>query len=315
MRALVTGSLGFAGTHLCAHLRESGDEVFGVDRDDGDLTRPEIAARLVGAHRPEVVYHLAGAANVGESWRDPVGTWEANATATLHLLEAARTHDVRRVLLVSSADVYGTVTEDELPLDEDSPVRPTSPYASSKLAAEQVALQAWLGHGVETIRVRAFNHVGPGQSPGFVAPGLATAIARNELTGDTEIPIGNLSPRRDFTDVRDIARAYRLLMEHGEPGDLYCVCSGQDISIRELADTLVGMASRPMELVTDPDRYRPVDIPVLRGSNAKIHAATGWSPSFSIAETLGDLLDECRARARSDVASHGNPTNTPRSNA
>lgn len=315
MRALVTGSLGFAGTHLCAHLRESGDEVFGVDRDDGDLTRPEIAARLIGAHRPEVVYHLAGAANVGESWRDPVGTWEANATATLHLLEAARTHDVRRVLLVSSADVYGTVIEDELPLDEASPVRPTSPYASSKLAAEQVALQAWLGHGVETIRVRAFNHVGPGQSPGFVAPGLATAIARNELTGDTEIPIGNLSPRRDFTDVRDIARAYRLLMADGEPGDLYCVCSGQDISIQQLADTLVGMASRPMELVTDPDRYRPVDIPVLRGSNAKIHAATGWSPSFSIAETLGDLLDECRARARSDVASHGNPTNTPRSNA
>lgn len=313
MRALVTGSLGFAGTHLCAHLREAGDDVIGIDRDDGDLTRPETAARLVAAHRPEVVYHLAGAANVGESWRDPVGTWESNATATLYLLEAARTHDVQRVLLVSSADVYGTVTEDELPLDEASPVRPTSPYAASKLAAEQVARQAWLGHGLETIRVRAFNHVGPGQSPGFVAPGLATAIARNELTGDTEIPIGNLSPRRDFTDVRDVARAYRLLMEQGEPGDLYCVCSGRDIAIQELADTLVAMATTPMRLVTDPDRYRPVDIPVLRGSNAKIHAATGWSPSFSIADTLGDLLDECRARARSDVATHGNPTSTPRS--
>jgi GDP-4-dehydro-6-deoxy-D-mannose reductase len=310
MRALVTGSLGFAGTHLCAHLREAGDEVVGTDRDDGDLTHPETAARLVGAHRPEVIYHLAGAANVGESWRDPVGTWEANATATLYLLEAARTHDVRRVLLVSSADVYGTVTEDELPLDEDSPVRPTSPYAASKLAAEQVARQAWLGRGLETIRVRAFNHVGPGQSPGFVAPGLATAIARNELSGDTEIPIGNLSPRRDFTDVRDVARAYRLLMDQGEPGEMYCVCSGRDIAIQELADTLVGMATSPMELVTDPDRYRPVDIPVLRGSNAKIHAATGWSPSFSIADTLGDLLDECRARARSDVATH---KSTPRS--
>ncbi|MFP5578026.1 MAG: GDP-mannose 4,6-dehydratase [Acidimicrobiia bacterium] len=315
MRALVTGSLGFAGTHLCAHLRDSGDDVVGIDRDDGDLTHPETAARLVGVHRPEVIYHLAGAANVGESWRDPVSTWEANATATLYLLEAARTHDVRRVLLVSSADVYGTVTEDELPLDEESPVRPTSPYAASKLAAEQVARQAWLGHGLETIRVRAFNHVGPGQSPGFVAPGLATAIARNELTGDTEIPIGNLTPRRDFTDVRDVARAYRLLMDQGEPGDLYCVCSGRDIAIQELADTLVAMAATPMTLVTDPDRYRPVDIPVLRGSNAKIHAATGWSPSFSIADTLGDLLDECRARARSDVATHGTPKSTPRSSA
>jgi GDP-4-dehydro-6-deoxy-D-mannose reductase len=315
MRALVTGSLGFAGTHLRAHLREAGDHVIGLDRDDGDLTDPETAPRLVGAHRPEVIYHLAGAANVGESWRDPVGTWEANATATLYLLEAARTHDVRRVLIVSSAEVYGTVTEDELPLDEHSPVRPTSPYAASKLAAEQVARQAWLGHGLETIRVRAFNHVGPGQSPGFVAPGLATTIARNELTGDTDIPIGNLTPRRDFTDVRDVARAYRLLMDHGEPGEMYCVCSGRDIAIQELADTLVGMAETSMNLVTDPDRYRPVDIPVLRGCNAKINAATGWSPSFSIADTLGDLLDECRVRARSDIATHGNPTNTPRSSA
>lgn len=312
MRALVTGSLGFAGTHLCAHLREAGDEVIGLDRDDGDLTDPRTAHRLLAAHRPEVVYHLAGAANVAQSWRDPVGTWEANATATLYLLEAARTLDVRRVLLVSSAEVYGTVTEDELPLDEDSPVRPASPYAASKLAAEQLARQAWIGHGLETVRVRAFNHVGPGQSPGFVAPALATAIARNELSGDTEIPIGNLTPRRDFTDVRDVARAYRLLMEHGEAGDVYCVCSGRDIAIQELADTLVGMAAAPMELVTDADRYRPVDIPVLRGSNAKIHAATGWAPSYTITDTLGDLLDECRARARSDIASHGNPR-TPRS--
>ncbi len=302
MRALVTGSLGFAGTHLCAHLRARGDVVIGTDRDDGDLTDPATAERLFAAHRPEVVYHLAGAANVGASWRDPVGTWEANATATLHLLEAARAHGVRRVLVVSSADVYGTVTEDELPLDEDSPVRPTSPYAASKLAAEQVARQAWLGHGLETIRVRAFNHIGPGQDPGFVAPAIATAIARNERTGGTEIPIGNLSPRRDFTDVRDVARAYRLLMELGEPGELYTVCSGVDLAIQELADTLVGMAEHPMALVTDPDRYRPVDIPVLRGSNARIAAATGWAPELGIADTLADLLAECRLRVAANDA-------------
>ncbi len=314
MRALVTGSHGFAGTHLCVHLREAGDEVIAVDRDDGDLTDPDSAPRLFAAHRPEVVYHLAGAANVGASWRDPVGTWEANATATLHLLEAARTHGVRRVLIVSSADVYGTVTEDELPLDEGSPTRPTSPYAASKLAAEELARQAWLGHGLETVRVRAFNHVGPGQAPGFVAPALATAIAHNELSGETEIPIGNLSARRDFTDVRDVARAYRLLMTQADPGDVYTVCSGTDIAIQELADTLVGMATRPMTLVTDPDRYRPVDIPVLRGSNAKIHAATGWSPSYPIAETLGDLLDECRRRARAATSSEGTATQGARSN-
>ena len=287
MRALVTGSLGFAGTHLCAHLRSSGDEVIGVDRDDADLTEPDAAARLFKAHEPEVVYHLAGAADVARSWRDPIGTWAANATATLYLLEAARAHGVRRVLVVSSADVYGTVTEDELPLAEGSPVRPTSPYAASKLAAEQVARQAWLGHG---------------QSPAFVAPALATAIAHNELTGETEIPTGNLTPRRDFTDVRDVARAYRGLMADGEAGDVYCVCSGEAIAIQDLADRLLALTDSPMELVTDPSRHRPVDIPVLRGDSTKLREATGWQPTHSIDDTLRDLLDECRTRTRADIA-------------
>lgn len=305
VRALVTGSLGFAGTHLCAHLRESGDEVLGLDRDDADLTQSGAADRVLATHRPDVVYHLAGAADVGASWRDPIGTWEANATATLYLLEAARAHGVRRVLVVSSADVYGAVTQDELPLSEDSPLRPTSPYAASKLAAEQVAVQAWLGHGLETIRVRAFNHIGPGQRASFVAPAIATAIAENELTGAHEIPIGNLSPRRDFTDVRDVARAYRLLMAEGSPGEVYCVCSGRDVEIQELADALVAMAETPMTLVQDPDRYRPVDIPVLRGSSERLRRETGWEPRHSITDTLGDLLAECRVRARSDIATQG----------
>ncbi len=318
VRALVTGSLGFAGTHLCAHLRASGDEVIGLDRDDADLTLPDAADRMLHAHEPEVIYHLAGAADVGRSWRDPVGTWEANATATLYLLEAARAHGVRRVLVVSSADVYGTVTEDELPLDESSPERPTSPYAASKLAAEQLARQAWLGHGLETIRVRAFNHIGPGQRADFVAPALATTIARNEITGGREIPTGNLSAQRDFTDVRDVARAYRLLMEHGEAGDLYTVCSGEAIAIHDLAERLLAMTDASMELVTDPDRHRPVDIPVLRGDNTKLRAITGWSPQHTIEDTLRDLLDECRTRARADIArqgaaSHGSATQANRS--
>ncbi|WP_436792957.1 GDP-mannose 4,6-dehydratase [Actinospongicola halichondriae] len=310
MRALVTGSLGFAGTHLCAHLREQGDVVIGVDRDDADLTDPSAAERLLSSHQPEVVYHLAGAADVGASWRDPVGTWEANATASLYLLEAARTLGVRRVLLVSSADVYGAVQEEDLPLDESSPLRPTSPYAASKVAAEQVARQAWLGHGLETIRVRAFNHIGPGQRPDFVAPAIATAIAQNELSGSSEIAIGDLSPRRDFTDVRDVVRAYRLLMAHGSPGDVYCVCSGRAIAIQDLADTLVAMAEAPMHLRTDPDRLRPVDIPVLRGSNQKLQDTTGWTPAYSIDETLADLMAESRLRVRSDIATQ-NPRTTP----
>ncbi len=298
MRALVTGSLGFAGTHLCAHLREQGDEVIGVDRDDADLARAGAAQRVLAAHRPEVVYHLAGAADVGASWRDPIGTWEANATATLYLLEAARSLGVRRVLVVSSADVYGVVREDELPLDEASPLRPTSPYAASKLAAEQIARQAWLGHGLETVRVRAFNHIGPGQRPDFVASAIASAIAQNEQSGESEIPIGDLSPRRDFTDVRDVVRAYRLLMARAEPGEVYCVCSGEAIAVQQLADTLVGMAELPMTLRTDPERLRPIDIPVLRGSNDRLRETTGWRPTIPMEQTLADLLEESRLRVR-----------------
>lgn len=308
MRALVTGSLGFAGTHLCQHLAEAGDDVVGVDRDDADLTDPSATARVVAAHRPEVVYHLAGAADVGASWRDPVGTWAANATATLHLLEAARAHGARRVLVVSSADVYGMVQPEDLPLTEESEVRPTSPYAASKLAAEQLARQAWLGHGLETVRVRAFNHIGPGQRPDFVAPSIATSIAQNEQTGATEIPIGDLSPRRDFTDVRDVVRAYRLLMAHGTPGDVYCVCSGRDLAIQDLADILVGLAETPIELRRDPDRLRPVDIPALLGSSDKIRSATGWQPEYAIHDTLADLMTESRLRVRSDIATQGTRT-------
>jgi GDP-4-dehydro-6-deoxy-D-mannose reductase len=305
VRALVTGSLGFAGTHLCAHLKGSGDQVVGIDRSDGDLTVPDVSDRLLAAHRPEVIYHLAGAADVGRSWRDPVGTWEANATATLYLLEAARAHGVSRVLVVSSADVYGTVDESELPLHEDSPVRPTSPYAASKLAAEQLARQAWLGHGLETIRVRAFNHIGPGQRADFVAAALATTIARNELTGGHEVPAGNLTPQRDFTDVRDVARAYRLLMLHGEAGELYTLCSGEATAVQELADRLLAMTESPMELVTDPARHRPVDIPVLLGDSSRLRATTGWAPTFTIDDTLRDLLADCRKRARAESATQG----------
>ena len=309
MRALVTGSLGFAGTHLCQHLADAGDEVVGVDRGDADLTDQSATERVVAAHRPEVVYHLAGAADVGASWRDPVGTWAANATATLHLLEAARAHGTRRVLIVSSADVYGRVQAADLPLTEESEVRPTSPYAASKLAAEQLAHQAWLGHGLETIRVRAFNHIGPGQRPDFVAPAIATAIAQNEQTGSTVVPIGDLSPRRDFTDVRDVVRAYRLLMTSGTPGDVYCVCSGRDLAIQDLADLLVGMAETPIELRREADRLRPVDIPVLLGSNRKIQDATGWQPEHDIVATLTDLLTESRLRVRADMATQGTRSN------
>jgi GDP-4-dehydro-6-deoxy-D-mannose reductase len=297
MRALVTGSSGFAGRHLVAHLEAVGDAVSGLDRSEGvDLTNDRAVATALDATRPEVVYHLAGFSDVGASWKQPREAFDANAIGTMNLLRAAESAGVRRVVVVGSADVYGTVDEHELPLTETQPVRPMSPYAASKLAAEALAQQAWWGHGLETIVVRAFNHLGPGQSPRFVAAGIADRVARNEVEGRSEVEVGNLTPRRDFTDVRDVVRAYRLLVLAGRPGEVYHVCSGTDVSIADLAERLVALAATPMTLVADPDLQRPVDLPVLRGDNAKLRAATGWEPTFELQDTLSDLLDDARRR-------------------
>ena len=298
MKALVTGASGFVGCHLVAHLKASGDEVIGVDREsDGvDITDAAALGRLFDEIRPEAVYHLAGWADVGGSWKAPVEAFRVNAEGTLNVLLAAATAGVGRVLAVSSADVYGIVTADELPLTEDSPLRPASPYAASKVAADYLGLQAWLGRQLPVIRVRAFNHLGPGQTDKFVAPALASRVARAERDGGHVLTVGDLSPRRDFTDVRDVVRAYRLLMESGEPGEVYNVCSGVDLAVQDLADQLIAQSRTPLRLEVDPDLLRPVELPVLRGSHDRLTAATGWEPEIPIAQTLIDLLEDWRTR-------------------
>jgi GDP-4-dehydro-6-deoxy-D-mannose reductase len=302
LRALVTGGSGFVGHHLVAHLVALGDEVMTCDRaplpggEVLDITDAEATGELVARLQPEVIYHLAGWADVGGSWRAPVEAFRANAEGTLNVLQAATDVGVDRVLAVSSADVYGAVSEAELPLTEESALRPASPYAASKVAADFLALQAWLGRRLPVLRVRAFNHLGPGQTDKFVAPALASRIARNEVEGGEVITIGNLSARRDFTDVRDVVRAYRLLVEHGEPGEVYNVCSGRDVAVQELADDLLAMARRPMRFEPDPELLRPVDVPVLRGDHARLTKATGWEPEIPLSQTLTDLLDDWRTR-------------------
>jgi GDP-4-dehydro-6-deoxy-D-mannose reductase len=299
MRALVTGAHGFVGTHLVRHLTEAGDEVTGLDRHSAravDITDADATREAVADAAPEVVYHLAGWANVGTSWAHPVEVFQANAVGTLHVLLACRDAGVRRVLVVGSADLYGKVEPDELPLTETSPLRPTSPYAASKAAAEDLALQAHLGFELETVCARPFNHLGPGQSEGFVAPGLAARIARAERDGQRSIPVGNLSARRDFTDVRDVVRAYRLMIERAAPGEVYNVCSGVDVSIDDLATRLLGLAGGDLELETDPELLRPVDLPVLRGDATKLTEATGWTPEIPLEQTLSDLLADMRRR-------------------
>jgi GDP-4-dehydro-6-deoxy-D-mannose reductase len=296
--ALVTGASGFVGRHLVAHLTESGDEVIGIDRatDGVDITDATAVAEVIDRIRPSVIYHLAGWADVGGSWRAPVEAFRANAEGTLNVLGAATEAGVERVLSVSSADVYGIVAPDELPLTEDSPLRPASPYAASKVAADFLGLQAWLGRQLPVLRVRAFNHLGPGQTDKFVAPALASRIARAERDGGDVLEVGDLSARRDFTDVRDVVRAYRLLIEHGEPGEVYNVCSGVDLAVQDLADELLALATVPLRFVTDGALLRPVELPVLRGSHDRLSAATGWEPAIPMATTLADLLADWRAR-------------------
>jgi GDP-4-dehydro-6-deoxy-D-mannose reductase len=293
----VTGALGFVGRHLVDHLRAEGDDVIGIDRDDVDiLDRSGLIEVIVDAH-PDAVYHLAGQADVGGSWATPVETFRANAEGSLNVLDGARKAGADRVLAVISADVYGNVTAADLPIEESSPLRPVTPYGASKAAADALALQAHLGHGDGVIRVRPFNHLGPGQSDRFAASAFASRIASNERTGEREVHVGNLTPRRDVTDVRDVVRAYRMLVEHGTPGDVYNVCSGRDIAMGEIAETLVSMAETPMDLVVDPELQRLVDLPVLRGDNHRLQIATGWEQTIPLEQTLRDVLDDWRDRS------------------
>jgi GDP-4-dehydro-6-deoxy-D-mannose reductase len=294
MRAYVTGAAGFVGRHLAEHLERAGDEVIRVD-SDVDVTDADAVHRSLGAAAPDVVYHLAGLAHVGRSWSDPVATFTVNALGTLNVLEgAAACSTPPRVITVSSAEVYGTAGA--TPVTEEAPMRPVTPYAASKAAAELVALQAFLGRHLPVVRVRPFNHVGAGQSPDFVVSALARRIVEAEQTGSGVVSVGNLDAERDFTDVRDVVRAYRLLAVSGQAGEVYNVASGRARSVRSVADQLVALAARPVDLVTDPALMRPSDVPVFVGDATRLREATGWEPEVPLEETLSDVLDDWRAR-------------------
>jgi GDP-4-dehydro-6-deoxy-D-mannose reductase len=290
MRALITGGKGFVGQWLATHLKDGGDEVVVIDVET-DVADGAALRKVVNEARPEAIYHLAAMTHVGESWENPSEVLRVNVLGTAELLAAARTLEHSpRVLVVSSAEVYGVVQPADLPLREDAPTGPATPYAASKLAAEAFALQAWRGYRQPVMVVRPFNHIGPGQSPNFAVPALAKRIVEAKKSGATSLRVGTLTTRRDFTDVRDVVVAYRLLMEHGTPGTIYNVCSGRDVAISDVADDLLKLAGAQLELVTDPDLVRPVDVPVLRGDAGLLHSATGWSPSIPLATTLADVL-------------------------
>jgi GDP-4-dehydro-6-deoxy-D-mannose reductase len=310
VKSLVTGAGGFVGRHLIEHLTAIGDDVVAVDRATGpDLLDQQGWIDRFTDQRPEVVYHLAGRSDVGASWQEPTATIATNVLGTTSVLEAARRAGSDRVVVISSADVYGPVGPDELPLTEDRQLRPRSPYGASKQAAEDVALQYQRGHGLDVVVVRPFNHIGPGQSPRFAAAAFAEQIAEAELseTGSPHsLRHGNLTARRDLTDVRDVVRAYRLLADKGQPGEIYNVCSHRAVAMSDLLDSLLTLTAAPVVPETDPSLLRPVEVPVLCGSFAKLQAATGWQPTIELGQTLRDVLDDARDRRRGRLpAPHG----------
>ena len=305
MRVLVTGATGFVGHHLVDHLAAAGDEVV---ISEAEITDPEVLEADFCDGGLDAVYHLAAQADVHASFADPAGTVRVNVEGTLNVLDAAHRSGARRVVVVSSADVYGRVDPSSLPVGETAPLRPVTPYGASKAAAEMLCVQAGMGRGLDVIRARAFNHLGPGQSDRFIASALASRIAANERTGAEVVSVGNLQTRRDFTDVRDVVRAYRLLAARGASGEAYNVCRGVSFDIGELAEALIARASHPMRLAADDELLRPVDVPEIRGDPGKLHDTTGWRPEVPLEQTLDDLLDYWRC-----VAAQSEHTGGPKS--
>jgi GDP-4-dehydro-6-deoxy-D-mannose reductase len=300
MRAAITGARGFVGRHLAAHLTARGDEVVELDLDGAralDVTDHDAVVARVAAERPDAVYHLAARSHVGESWAAGDALTRVNVGGTRAVVDACVRAGVHRVLVVGSAEQYGAVHDDELPIRESTALRPITPYGETKAAAEQVALAAHREHGLGVVCARAFNHTGPGQPSAFLVPGLAARIAAAERSGADEIVLGNGDPVRDFSDVRDVVRAYALLVDRGTPGEAYNVCSGRGVRVGDLAAELVARANRPLRLATDGTLVRPVDVPVMVGNAAKLTAATGWSPALDLARTLDDVLAAARATA------------------
>jgi GDP-4-dehydro-6-deoxy-D-mannose reductase len=294
VRALITGGQGFVGRHLAQHLRHAGDDVVVADREV-DVTDPAALSRTLTHAHPEVIYHLAAMTSVAESWQRPAEFTRVNVLGTAYLLDAAfAVAPEARVVVVSSAEVYGIVREEQLPLREESATAPANPYSTSKLESEMVARDAVRHRHQRVVIARPFNHIGPGQSTSFVVPALVRRMLEATAQGRHFIMVGDLSTRRDFSDVRDVVRAYRLLGEWGRAGEAYNVASGHDVALSDVADEIRRRINPRLEMLVDPELLRPVEVPVSRGSFEKLHEATGWEPVITLGESLDDVVASAR---------------------
>ncbi|SFE86306.1 GDPmannose 4,6-dehydratase [Paenibacillus algorifonticola] len=308
MRALITGITGFAGGYLANHLKLLGYEVFGTTSKSinktsrislvNQWTTEKEIIDLLNEIQPDYVYHLAGLSNVKESWDDKISVVSTNTNLTIKLLEAARKSSVSnhvKILTVGSSEEYGRVADPTVPINEGDALQPMNPYGVSKAAVSYLAKQYFTAYGLKVIHARSFNHIGPGQRLGFVVSDFASQIVQIEHKQQEKIlRVGNLDAKRDFTDVRDIVRAYHLLLESDACGEIFNVCSGKPISISDLIQKLLELSTVEIELQLDQSRMRPNDIPFYIGNNNKLKELTGWRPQIAVETTLLDVLEYLR---------------------
>ncbi|MCH9651118.1 MAG: GDP-mannose 4,6-dehydratase [Deltaproteobacteria bacterium] len=316
-RALITGITGFAGSHLADYLlAEHPDvEVFGIYRwrsrmeniehldskirlREADLRDYTSLHQVLDEVRPSYIFHLAAQSYVPSSWRAPTETLTTNVSGQTHLFEAIRALEIDPVVQIAcSSEEYGLVKPEETPITELNPLRPLSPYAVSKVAQDLLGYQYFQSYGLKAIRTRGFNHTGPRRGPVFVASNFSQQIASIEAgLREPVISVGNLTAIRDFTDVRDMVRAYWLAVTRGKPGEAYNIASGHGITIQELLDRLLAMSTVKVEVREDPERLRPSDVEILVGDSSKFRGDTGWEPQITLEQTLSDLLDYWRKR-------------------
>ena len=315
-RVLVTGVTGFAGSHLVDYMLTRGDcEIFGIQRWrsrteniehfadritllECDLRDASSTRDTLESVRPDWIFHLAAQSFVPTSWSAPTESLTTNILGQVNLFEAVRRLGLGcRIQLACSSEEYGMVYPDEVPIRETNPLRPLSPYAVSKVTQDLLGYQYWMSWKVDSVRTRGFNHEGPRRGPVFVASDFAKQIADIEKgRKPAVVRVGNLEARRDFTDVRDMVRAYWLALEKCEAGEVYNICSGRAWSIREVLDHLLSLTEAKVEVREDPARLRPSDVPNLLGDNTKFVKATGWQTTIPFEQTLRDMLDYWRLR-------------------
>jgi len=317
MRALITGVTGFVGSHLADYLlaEQPEVEIFGIRRWrsrmeniehlDGrlqlrecDLRDPAAIQGVLAEVRPDYIFHLAAQSFVPASWRAPSETLMTNILGQTNIFEAVRVLELDPVIQIAgSSEEYGLVLPDEVPIKETNPLRPLSPYAVSKVAQDLLAYQYFRSYGLKTVRTRGFNHTGPRRGEVFVTSNFAKQIASIEAgLREPVIRVGNLDAQRDFTDVRDIVRAYWLAVSEATPGEVYNLASGRAVTIRELLDQLLALSDTEVEVQVDPDRLRPSDVEILLGDYSKFRSDTGWEPSIPLEQTLKDTLDYWRQK-------------------